>query len=344
MSLPSIKLNLAPPTCNDALPRETWMSMFHFPTLTVADELGLFSLLHEVPAVASDVAKKLDLGARATEALLGLMTSLGYLVQQDEKFSLTEVSRNFMLPESPYYWGGMLKFMANNPITHSVLLASLRDDKSSVYEAKEIWETHELEAEKAKLFTSAMHSHSIATAFSAVKQGDFASVKRLLDVGGGSGAFCIALAQKYPQIYSTILELPIICSIAEDYIAADGLSERIDTRAGNFFQDSFPDDYDAILFSNVFHDWNWQKCLYLAKRSFEALPQGGRIFLHEILLSETKDSPIVATSMSMCMIWATEGKQYTASELHQILTEAGFEEILVIPTDAYYSLITARKP
>lgn len=337
-------LNLVLQTCDDRLVWDTWMSMFHFPTLTVADELGLFSLLNKAPATANDVAKNLCLGARATEALLGVMTSIGYLVQQNGKFNLTEVSRNFLLPESPCYWGGMLKLMSKNPLSHTTLLEAMRNDKSSVYQEQDVWETHEVEPEKAQLFTSAMQSMTMPAALGAAKNGDFSDVKRLLDVGGGSAAVSVALTQRYPQMHCTILDLPVVCKIAEEYISQAGLSERIDTTSGNFFKDTFPSGYDAVLFSNIFHDWGFEKCLHLAKRSFEALPKGGRIYLHEILLSDAKDSPLVATSYSMCMIWWTEGKQFTAGELEQLLNSVGFVDVAVTPNHSYYSLISATKP
>jgi hypothetical protein len=344
--MPKENLYPEPPTCDDRLLWDTWMSMFYFPTLTVADELGLFPLLEKAPATAEEVAKNLSLGARATETLLGVMTSLGYLVRLNEKFHLTDVSRNFLLPHSPYYWGGILHFLRNNPLSHASLLEGVRKDKATIYadNDKDVWETHDLDEAQGRAFTSFMHSQTVSPAIGAAWRGDFEGVSRLLDVGGGSGAFCFALARRYPQMRFTILELPMVCKIAGEYISQAGLQEQIDTLTINFFKDPWPDGYDAVLFSNIFHDWPTEKCLYLARRSFEILPSGGRIYIHEILLTDTKDSPLTVTSYSMCLLWITEGKQFSAGELHQILAESGFEDISVTPTYGYYSLVSARKP
>jgi O-methyltransferase domain len=84
-------------------------------------------------------------------------------------------------------------------------------------------------------------------------------------------------------------------------------------------------------------------CLQLAKRSFEALPPGGRLFLHEMVLNDTKDGPLVAVAFSMGML-ALTGKQYSVDELDQLLQEAGFTGTTVTPTYAYYSLVSATKP
>src|SRR6516162_2679170 len=61
------------PSCDDRLLWDTYMSVYHLPTLVAADDLGLFSLLNREPATVDEVAKGLSLGPRAAEALLGVM-------------------------------------------------------------------------------------------------------------------------------------------------------------------------------------------------------------------------------------------------------------------------------
>jgi O-methyltransferase domain/Dimerisation domain len=338
-----VTAGLEPPTSDDRLIWDVWLSVYHFPTLAVADALGVFPLLKEASASSEEVAEQLSLGPRATEALLGVLTSLGFLEQRRSRFHLTDVARDFLLPNSPYYWGGILELVRDIPFTCSSLREALRKDKPIGYEGDDIWETHELDPEQARLFTQAMHSHSFPAAVGAARHGDFTEVRRLLDVGGGSGAFCIALAQRYPEMRFTVAELPVVCTLAEEYVAHYGLQDRIDTAALDMFGDPWPSGYDAHFLSNVFHDWSREHCRLLARQSFESLPSGGRIYLHEMLLEDTRDDPLAATSFSMNMIFFTQGKQFTAGELEELLGEAGFEEIALKPTYGYYSLVTGRK-
>jgi O-methyltransferase domain/Dimerisation domain len=329
------------PGCDDKLIWNTWMSMFNFPALTVAAELGLFSLLHKNPASSDVVAKEFGFELRAAEALLGILTSLGYLIQRDKKFYLTDVSQYYLIPESPYYWGGMLKLMSNFPLHHSILMEALKKYDSN---ANDSWRTTEPNSEMIKMFTSAMHSMTKPAALSAAQLGNFSSVKRLLDIGGGSAAMSIAIAQQYPDIHCTIMELPAVAPQTEQYITNAGLTNQIDILKGDFFKDSLPKDYDAFLFSHVLEDWKEEKCLFLLKCSFEALPSGGQIYIHEPILAETKDSPAVSVGFAMCMVWWSEGKVLTISEITQLLQTVGFEDISVTPTHGHICLITARKP
>jgi cyclopropane fatty-acyl-phospholipid synthase-like methyltransferase len=183
---------------------------------------------------------------------------------------------------------------------------------------------------------------SYAAAMSAARHGNFDGVTRLLDVGGGSGCFPIALAQRCPEMSFTILDLPVTAQLAERYVAAFGLAHKIDTIALDMFHDPWPMGYDAVLFSNIVRAWDRKRCEYLAARSFALLPAGGRIYLHEVLLDDTKDTPLVATLCSMEMICWAEGKQFSVQELDVLLSDAGFTDIAVVNTFGYYSLVSAR--
>lgn len=349
----SRSLRLESPSCDDRLLWDTWMSLCHFPALTVADELGLFSFLEKRSATTKEVAKGLSLQERGTRALLGVLASLGFLVQSHGQFYLTDAARNFLLPESPYYWGGMLHTTRNVQNMHSAIKEMLQRDKPIVYEDKDTkiskgfssaWESQELDLEQARLLTQAMHSHSFPAAVNVARWGNFEGVQRLLDIGGGSGCFCITLAHRYPEIRFTVMELPVVCKVTEEYIAHYRLQNQINTLAADMFKDPLPTGYDAIFFSNIFHDWNRERCLFLGKRSFEALPSGGHIYAHEIMLTDTEDGPLTVASYSIIMMLVHEGSLFTVGELTELIEKCGFEDISMVPTHPYCSLISGRKP
>ena len=347
--LPHITL----PTCDDRLIWDVWASFFHLPALTVADELGLFSFLKRTPATAEEVSQIFSLKMRATESLLGVLASLGFLVQRQNRFYVTDVSRNFLLPESPYYWGGMLHACRDLPNMHFLIEDTLQRDESLLYETEDIkisgkvtnlWEHEELGPEQAEFLTRVMHSHSFPAAIGVAQWGDFTDVRHLLDVGGGSGCFCIALALHYPEMQFTVMELPSVCELAEQYITAYGLQHQITTVAVDMFTDPWPFGYDGIFFSNIFHDWDREHCLHLGKRCFEVLPSGGHIYLHELLLSDTRDNPLMTASYSMAITLFYGNTLFTTGELDELLRECGFEDISVTHTYGYYSLVSGRKP
>jgi len=350
MNSKNISKHPALPTCTDQLLWDTWLSSFHLPTLTISDEIGLFPYLENRQASMDEIATKFNLSSRAAEAILVVLTSLGYLAQHQGRYSLSETSRNFLLPSSDYYWGGVLKVFRDNPITHAGLIDAISQDKSrqgptagSDLPNTEPWEKGDLPPEMAKNFTGLMHSHSFPAAMGLGRQGFFQGINRLLDVAGGSGCFCIAMAYFHPEIQCSILELPPVCALANDYIQRYNLQDRINTIPSNMFTDPFPTGYDAVLFANIFHDWNEEQCLHLGTKAFEALPSGGRIFLHEMLLNDAKDGPVPAASFSIAMLKATKGKQFTAQELESVLNRSGFIDVSINHSYGYYSLTSAKK-
>jgi acetylserotonin N-methyltransferase len=205
------------------------------------------------------------------------------------------------------------------------------------------WAEGNIPKEKARGIAASMHSHSVVPAIAAARRYDFTGVRRILDVGGGSGCFMIAVAAAHPLMRATIMELPTMCEVAREYIADGGVADRVDTAAVDMFRQPWPTGYDAIFFSNIWHDWNVRTCTWLAERAYEALPRGGRIMLHEMLLDDDGAGPATAASFSMLMLLATQGQQFTFGELKAILESAGFAEVAATHTSGYYSITTAYK-
>ncbi|MBK8161481.1 MAG: methyltransferase domain-containing protein [Rhodospirillaceae bacterium] len=197
----------------------------------------------------------------------------------------------------------------------------------------------------AAIITAFMNAHSRAASLAVAMQPVFGGVRSVLDVGGGSGIFAIEMARAHPKLTATVLEIDTICAEAWRYIDAAGVSARVKTHPLNMFTQPWPGGYDAHFFSNIFHDWSDQTCRMLAKKSFDALPPGGRILLHEILMDDDGCGPLPAAAFSLLMLIGTKGRQYSLPELREFLESAGFVDIEAARTGGgYYSMVSARRP
>lgn len=334
------------PTVSDAAIWDVWLCAFHAPALAICDELGIFAALDQQPSDAATVAQRIGIEPRAAEAMLGLMSALGLLAQADGVFHLTDVARQYLVPTSPFYWGGFLRRIRDNPIDCKRLIDSLRRG-AAAREAPvtgEMWRAPQRSPEALEAFTHAMHAHSFALAMRAVPALALDSARKLLDVGGGSGSFSIAAAQHHPQLACAVLDLAPVCKVAREYAERLGARDRVTTVAADMFVDRWPSGFDRVFFSDVFHDWNDERCRDLAARAYAAVEPGGRVIVHEMLLSETKDSPLAAASYSMIMLFATEGRQRTARELIEILAGAGFVDVRVTMTSGGYAAVSGARP
>ncbi|MEJ0023111.1 MAG: methyltransferase [Alphaproteobacteria bacterium] len=341
------------PNATDTLIWDIWMSQHQMPTVTVADELGIFASLGETPATIPELASRLGFDERATAAVLRLLTSLGLLLQAGGRYHLTATARSYLLADGFAYWGDVFK-NARTYSLHLLLKEKLlkkavpvspdgRPNFGDSDNAADKWASGDIDLTTARNVAAFMHAHSLAAAHGAAESADFSTASKLLDVGGGSGCFSIAFAQRRPHLSCTVLELPQMCRVAEDYIARAGVSAQVNALPLDMFRQDWPRGYNAHFYSNIFHDWSFETCAWLARKTFESLPSGGAIILHEMLLNDDKAGPTTTAAFSMLML-NTQGQQFTFDQLREILEAAGFVDVTVKHSYGYYSLVSAIKP
>lgn len=338
------------PGSDDQLLWATWLSACWSPSVMVADELGIFTSLAASPASIDELSKKMGLNRRALGALLPLLASLGYLVPRLKRYHITDTTRHYLMPRSPFYWGGVFVAtrecdpayaMFRKVLTHQDLHISVAQESDR--RPADSWASGRITLDHARVMVRFMHSHSMATAVSLAQNEDFSNIRRLLDVGGGSGCISIALAQRNPELHCTVMDLPPMCSLALAYIAQSGVSDRVDTYGKDMFREGWPGGYDAILFSNVFHDWSFETCAALSKVAYEMLPKGGSIYLHEALLSDDGSGPRTAAAFSVLMVLTNQGQQFTFGELQGLLRGAGFVDVECKTTSPLFSVVRGLK-
>ncbi len=326
------------------------LSFLTLPAITAADELGVFDALAVTPAGAEQLADHLQLNRRAVRALLPMLVSAGLLMRRLGRYYVSETARNYLLRASRFYWGPVLAAMRQLPPLHERLLAILKaSEASSRWDAtlgvapSDAWSAGTMTAELAQMIAAYMHANCLTAALCAAQCVDLAGARKLLDVGAGSGCFAIAFAQCYPQLRCTLMDLKAMCDVAMNYVRAGGVEDRIDCRPVDMLREEWPRGYDAILLSNVLHDWSFATCAALAAKGYAALPPGGRILLHEMLLDDTHDGPATAAAFSLYMLTGTKGQQFTAAELAALLSEVGFANACITPTHGHFCVVAAEK-
>jgi len=335
---------LSPPV-DDRRIWDIWLSFHDLPAMLAADEIGLFDALADAPLPLEALAARCNVNARALGIVGSLLAGLGLLVRRDGRYGLTPVSRAYLVRSSDFYWGALLStYRASAPATEQILAALAPDARHTGGANAQGWEAGSIPLDRARAIAAFMHAHSRAAAIGAAQHPVFADMRRLLDVGGGSGVFPIAFAQRWPHLRATMMDLATMCRVAQDYVAAGGVADRVETHAADMFRDPWPTGHDALFFSNVFHDWSDETCLALARKAFDALPAGGHIMLHEALVNDNLDGPATTASFSVLMLYMTQGRQFSLPEFAGLLAQAGFVDCEATATCGYYSLVVARKP
>jgi len=337
-------MNPALPPIDDTQIWDSMLSLYNTHALALALELEIFEAF-DSPMSVEELTSKTGYSLRGMKALLAMLKIRGLLDRHEGKYQLNNLSRTYMLKDSPYFWGPFFNWTSATLPNYQIYLENIRDGETKEErEAADGWESGEMDPEFARTITDYMHCHSMASAVGMSQTCDFSGVKKLMDVGGGSGCYASAIANANPEMQATIMELKPVCAVADDYIAKAGVSDRVDTQAVDMFREAWPEGYDAHFFANVFHDWSFETCSELAQKSFDALVPGGRICLQEMLLDKGGDNPAAPVAFSFLMTWGTKGQQFTFDELREMLASAGFTNITAQRSYGYYSLVTGEKP
>jgi acetylserotonin N-methyltransferase len=340
-------MSALPPTSDDTRIWDIWESIFRLPVVTVSDELGIFKALSDAPLSTNELAAQLGLDARALAILLAGLCSQGLIDKRLGRWSATHEARRWLHPQATAYWGAFFSGFPGGIPMHAPLLEAIRSGKrpQERSDAPPGWERPGMTAEVAARIAAFMHAHSQAPALGTSLQGEFADVASVLDVGCGSGVYGIEMAKHNPHLQVGLMDLKEMCVEVDKYIAAADLGNRVKSLVVNMFKEVWPTGYQSHFFANIFHDWSAETNKLLAKKSFDALPPGGRIFLSEILMDDEGTGPWPAAAFSLLMLIGTLGKQYSLAEFQEILESAGFTDVRAKRSGGgYYSLVSARKP
>ncbi len=319
-----------------------------FKTLAAAHELDLFSRLAGGAGITTaGLAETLGLHPRPAEMLLTGCAALGLLEKTDGRYRNTPLSDAYLVRGKPYYFGGFVQ-MADRRLYAGwgKLAEALRTNRPTTWDpAVQSSMFDDEDPTTVALFWGAMHSLSTMTARKLGEAVDLGHFRRLLDVGGGSGAYDIELCRHYGELRATVFDLPHVAAIAAGKIAEAGMADRIETVGGNFFE-RLPADHDVHLLSMILHDWDEAKDRAMLRRSFEALPSGGAVVISELLVNNEKTGPAPAALMSLNMLIETEGRNYTPGEYSAWLEEAGFRHVETVWFDAPAAngAVIGRKP
>ena len=284
--------------------------------LLTALELDLFTALGE-GATAAEVASRLSTNPRATEMLLNALVAVGALCKRDAVFRCT-VESKALGPRAP----GLL---------HTVHLWNTWSSLTECVKSGRAVQSRGPEGfpeARTRAFIAAMHARARDSAEGTVRLSGIRDAKRMLDVGGGSGAFSIAFAQVCPELRVEILDLGAVVPLAEEYIHEAGLRGRIRVRPGDMRTAEFGQGFDLVLLSAVCHMFGEDENRSLIQRCARALLPGGHLVIREFILQEDRTAPLHAALFALNMLVGTEhGNTYTEREYRTWMQEAGFGSI-----------------
>ncbi len=290
--------------------------------LLTAIELDVFSAAGN-GATAGQIAKKSATDPRATEMLLNALSAMGLLGKRDGRFAPSPAARRFFAAGGKDDARAATMHQVSLWKRWSTLTEAVRSGTAPGHE-----EVGERGPEWTEAFIAAMHRNAQERSRLVVPAVGVGGARRMLDVGGGSGAYSIAFAKAADSLRADLLDLPPVLEIAAEHIKKAGLLDRIRTRAGDLRQDDLGSGYDLVFVSAICHMLDERENRDFLKRCHAALAPGGRLAIQDFILEADKTSPKSAALFSLNMLVGTKGgASYSGDEYTAWLEAAGFREV-----------------
>src|SRR4051794_39138455 len=308
-------------------------------TLLSAVELELFTHLHDDALTGTEIADRIGLHPRATEDFLDGLVALRFLerdgVDGGGRYRNTPDTGAFLDKRSPMYIGGILE-MANarlygfwGDLTEALRTGQPQNEVKHTGTA--MFEELYTDSDRLEQFMNAMQGVSLGNFHALAEKFDFAPYTTVCDVGGATGQLSTVLAGRHPHLRCTSYDLPVVAPIAEQAIAAAGLTDRVAVASGDFFADPLP-SADVITMGMILHDWNLERKMELIRAAYDALPEGGAFIVIENLIDDARRENAFGLMMSLNMlIEFGDAFDYTGADFAGWCREAGFKDVEIVP-------------
>jgi len=298
-------------------------------------KLGLFPLLAKAPLPRDEIARALDLSPEATQRLLDAAVSLELVERRGSDL---------------YGLGGLGAALIGNPAVvamiehHHLLYADLADPVALLRgEAGDgalarYWayartaSPSDISDSHVGPYSDLMAASQPMVARQVISSYDLRRHRRLMDVGGGSGAFLAAVAKEVPRLELALFDLPAVAERARSRFAREGLSERVTVHGGSFFDDPLPEGADIISLVRIVHDHDDGPVLVLLRAVRRALPTGGMLLLAEPLAGTPGAESVADAYFGFYLLAMGSGRARSPAELAKLLQKAGFGPPRLIST------------
>ncbi len=308
--------------------------------LGAAAELDVFSPLQEKQMTAKALVSEIGTDLRATTILLDALVAMEFLTKQDDIYSIPENVAKLLTEKSDQSVLPGIRHLAN---CHRrwVMLSSVTQTGKSAERTPSI---RGAEADQAA-FIDAMHNFSSPLADEVVEKLQPLKFERLLDIGGASGTWTIALLNAVPQAKATIFDLPPVISMTERRISDAGMADRVTLMPGDFYTDDLPEGADLAWLGAICHQNSREQNQTLFAKIHKALKADGVMVIRDVVMDPSHTSPKSGALFAVNMLVNTpEGGTYTFDEYKKDLNEAGFAQVeLVHKNEFMNSLIRAKK-
>ena len=312
----------------------------------VAARLGLAELLSYGPQTVGKLAKATGADERALGRLLTALSTLGICSRSGEdRYALTDMGACLDSSAKHSVKGWAILETELLAKSWSGMLESIMTGKTAA-QLQGVDDSFELMGRTPEIvdkFNVAMVELTRLVTPDVLQSYDFSGIRRLMDVGGGSGELLGAIAQQNRKLRGTVFDLPRCAEAASKHLRLMDVDDRVEFVAGDFFK-AVPAVADAIILKSIIHDWDDARSVTILQNCREALPSKGKLLLVERLMPETPtmaDEDREQALSDLNMLSGPGGLERTKVQYCELLDRSGFE-LVTAYSAGRFNVIEAR--
>ncbi len=310
--------------------------------LIAAVDLELFAALGDGGATAEEVARELELSERHVAALLTALAGMKLVRLRAGRYSLVPEAAPFLAPDGEMCLLDSLRFNKDLYMLWGRLAETIRSGRPAIPPGAHLG----MDAERTRRFVRGMHSRALGLAPALLPVLRAPPRGHLLDVASGPGTFSRLLAEQYPDLTVTQMDLPDVIEVARELTASSPAADRIRFMPGNYHETAMNGPYDAALFCGALHQEPPDDAQQVIHRILRAMRPGGRLIIADLMLDGDHTKPAFAALFGLTMMLTSpSGGVYSTDKVRGMLRAAGVGDIEgTIAGDLPYRVISGRKP
>ncbi|MFW2542901.1 methyltransferase [Primorskyibacter sp. 2E107] len=291
-------------------------------------ELGLLRRLLDAPLSAEDLAPELGTEVARLQALLQAGAALDLLrLRRDGRFTLARKGAAILgvpgLEDMIRHNRAFYQDMAD-PVA---LLRGARETNMARFWPYVFGQSGEIPADVSERYSDLMARSQVLVAEDTLRTVTFSGVRRLMDVGGGSGVFLGAVLRKYSSLKGVVFDLPGVQTMATATLTEAGLEGRTAFEAGSFRDRALPEGADAISLVRVLYDHDDNTVRDLLRKVHAALPPGGRLIISEPMSGGARPDRATDVYFAFYTMAMGTGCTRSAERIAELCCEAGFSDL-----------------
>lgn len=301
-----------------------------------AIRLKIFSILDYHKLAVEEIASIAKAKPRYLKTLLDACVSLGFLNTVDDKYMNTQFSQEYFVEGQPLYVGDFINVVSDE-MPQWFKLPDIILGKENMNE------THPYIRSDYDTFIRAMNNIGNLGEANALKDAvDLTGCREMVDIGGGSGLYSIALCQKNPELHSTIIDVKEALSITKEMIGKYKDHERITLREGDFLNESFGENVDLVLLSDVIYEIS--EARLVLQSAWNCLRRNGTLIIRGYYSDPENTGPLFGALFSVkLLVGNPRGTILTIKMLEKSIRDAGFKTYKISPLTEYSFIIIGEK-